>query len=294
MKYPVWELVDIYKILLQWQLNEFDGLVVICGHRGLGKSSSAVKLASKYRDFNFEKNIIFKRDEIMNFLDKNKFSVMVADEMINVSYNRDFYSEEQKKLIKMLNMYRDNCNILIACVPNFYDLDKQFRQLCKVRIDIIRRGLGLLHMPLQSVFMPDKWDTDNNSKIEKGFLNNRGDFKPNYNRISTFRGYVKLDPLTLRQAEIYKELKERKRNVVFLDESGTKKNLTELDKENKNLLYKKIADSVIQHPINQRPEFITSQCAILGITETTFKSNLNAELSKQGYRISDFIKKNKN
>jgi hypothetical protein len=255
-------------------------------------STSAVKLASKFRGFNFEKNILFQRDEIMEFLDKSKYSVMVADEMINVTYNRDFYSQEQKKLLKMINMYRDNCNILLACVPSFYDLDKQFRNLCKLRIDVIRRGLGVIHMPLQSMFMQDKWDTDNNAKIEKSFFNNRGEFRPQYKRLTTFQGFLKLEQLTDRQKQVYKELKERKRNLVYLNgEDDSKKELKDLDASNKKFLYKKMVEAIIENPINQKHEFITMQSSILGVSEESVRRNLNTELALKGYRLTDFIKK---
>ncbi len=252
-------------------------------------SSSGVKLASKFRDFNYEKNIIFKRDEVMTFLNKNKYSVMVADEMINVTYNRDFFSQEQKQLIKMLNMYRDNCNILVACVPNFYDLDKQFRQLCKLRIDIVRRGLGILHMPLQNQFTNDKWATDECAKIEKTFIDKRGDFKPNYHRFPTFKGFVHLEKLTPLQEKVYKELKERKRNSLYNDEDD--RELKDIDSANKKLLYTKMAEAMIENPINQKQEFITIQASILGVGETTIRNNLNEVLKKRGYRVTDFIKK---
>ena len=128
-----------------------------------------------------------------------------------------FTKEEQKKLIKMLNMYRDSCNVLICCVPNFYDLDKQFRSLVKIRINIVRRGLGVLHVPTQSAYCSDPWDLRINEKIERKWLQ-KNVFKPNYKRLSTYRGMIAFNDLTPNQREIYEQIKQEKRQHLISED----------------------------------------------------------------------------
>lgn len=217
MGYVIWRIKDVAEICRSWQDNEFDGLIVFDGKRGLGKSTGAIKLARAIRkgQFKIKKDIAFTREDVMDKLANNKNKITLADEMINVTYNRDFFSEQQKMLIKMLNMYRDSCNILIACVPNFYDLDKQFRNLVKMRINVVRRGVAVIHTPNQSSYTTDIWDMTINEKIERKWLA-KGIFKPQYSRLTTFRGMLVYNALTPKQERIYKEVKEKKRNDVYL------------------------------------------------------------------------------
>lgn len=226
----VWSLKNLIEVLVGWQENKFDGLIVIDGRRGLGKSTLAVNTAFRFPQFKLKRDVLFSRREIMHSLSKSKYKIIVADEMINVTYNRDFYAEEQKKLLKMLNMYRDSCNILIACVPNFYDLDKQFRALCKMRLNVVRRGLAVIHTPLQSAYTSDPWDLKINEKIEKSWVMKK-DFKPIYSKLTTYKGLLRFGDLPKKRKATYEKLKQEKRNVVYESEmeSENKKDISLLD-----------------------------------------------------------------
>ena len=91
----------------------------------------------------------------------------MVDEAIYTAYKRDFQKGGQKELIKQLNAYRDHRNIVLLCIPNFWDLDKPLRDMCFLRIDIVGRGKGVLHKPLKSHYSQDNWDIYNNTKIER-------------------------------------------------------------------------------------------------------------------------------
>lgn len=231
MTLTVWRVKDIARICKDWQNNRWDGIICIDGNRGNGKSTIAINLAYKLSllwkkengkgNFNIKYDVVFKREDVMKKLAKKKFGIIVADEMINVTHNREFFNQTQIMLIKMLNMYRDNFNVLIACVPNFYDLDKQFRNLCKMRINVIRRGLAVIHTPNQSSYSADKWDLKANEKIERKWVEKKV-FKPNYKRLTTYRAYLKFPKLRNKQEESYLTIKEEKRNQVYEEETGNK------------------------------------------------------------------------
>lgn len=222
VKHIIWSIERLANTIQQAIDNKFDFIIAVDGRRGLGKSTFAVKTAKRFKQFKMKKHILFKRDEINKGLAKTKKGVFVLDEMINVIHNRDFYEQEQKKLIKMLNMYRDSGNVIFACVPNFAHLDNQFRDLVKMRIHIERRGLGVIHTPNQSAYSKDKWDMSINEKIEASWAK-RGVYNPNYKRLTTFRGLIHFNKLTEKQQILYDKIKQEKRNLAIADEEPEEK-----------------------------------------------------------------------
>lgn len=244
VNYFIWSLVNLVRIIREWQSNEFDGIIIIDGNRGIGKSNLACLIGFRCK-FKPKKDIVFSRDDVINAM-KQKHKIIVADEMINVTHNRDFFVSQQKKLIKILNMYRDNCNILICCVPNFWDLDNQIRNLCKMRINVVRRGLAVIHTKNQTSFSTDKWDRSYNEKIEKGWIKENGNFNPKYQKLSTFRGFIKFGKLKAKQDRIYRELKELKRNVVFEQDPNEKRQGSFYDVLYNKVISKEIDDDKLK------------------------------------------------
>lgn len=219
--------------------------MVIEGNRGLGKSTFAFELANKvHRYFRIvqretggikseykgwyefkplmqlkhpkeHRAIIYTQSDVINFYDK-WHKVAISDEAINVAFNREFFSTEQKNLIKMINMNRDHGNLLIMCVPQFQNLDNQIKNLCKIRITIARRGIAIIQTPNRTVYNKDKWDSANNERIEREWLR-KGTGLPQYSRLNTFRGMIKFPPLTARNQWIYDKIKGNERNVIKSD-----------------------------------------------------------------------------
>jgi hypothetical protein len=133
--------------------------------------------------------------------------------MINVAFNRDFFGEDQKNLVKMINMNRDHGNLLICCVPQFQNLDNQIKNLCKIRITVARRGLAVIQTPNRTIYNRDRWDSSNNEKIERDWLK-KGSGLPQYSRLNTFRGMIRFPALTEKQQIIYDKIKGAERNVI--------------------------------------------------------------------------------
>jgi len=211
---------NIYSIAKKRQANKFDCIMAICGDRGMGKSTLALKICLRDKKFKMADDIAYSRDDIIQQLSTKKKGIILADEMIMGSYNRDFYSGEQKKLIKIVNLYRDSGNILICCVPKFTDLDKQFMQFVVLRIDIHKRGLGFIHLPKRKIYDRDVWDINNNQKVEvKSKL-----YLPT--KFSTFKGLISFRDVTEKQRALYESIKQQKRNIVFEAEEKDGKVLT--------------------------------------------------------------------
>lgn len=175
--------------------------------------------------------LLYKREDVIKFLNKWKVTG-IADEMINVTFNRDFYSEGQKDIIKMLNMNRDHCNFLIACVPAFQTLDNQIKNLTKMRITVLKRGKAIIQTPNKTIYSKDKWDSTVNEKIERKWIMDKNK-KPNYSRLSTFRGAVSFPALREKSQKFYDEVKTAKRNEIYDEKYGEKEKEEEKKEEQK-------------------------------------------------------------
>lgn len=174
-----------------------------------------LKQNKEYR-FHPTKALIYTQDELQNAL-ASWHCISIPDEMINITFNRDFYSEKQKDIIKMLNMFRDHENLTIACVPQFQNLDNQIKNLCKMKITVRKRGVAIIHTPNSVVYSKDKWDQASNEKIEREWIVKKIT-RPNYSKLTTFRGLIKFPPLSRKQEALYQNIKNEKRSVVLRDD----------------------------------------------------------------------------
>ena len=135
-----WSMDRFAVMIVKMLLNKFDCMIIVEGNRGLGKSTFAYKLLLKvnnyfriiYRETHKEemkdwykfnpnmqlkhpskfRSVIYTQKDVINFYDKWHVSA-IADEMINVAFNREFFSNDQKNLVKMINMNRDHNNLFI-------------------------------------------------------------------------------------------------------------------------------------------------------------------------------------
>jgi len=277
MKKLVWMIVKILQ-------NQFDCFIVIEGNRGLGKSTLAIHLTRKVSkefkkmglkdyQFNWKNTLIYTKKQTKNFWHKWK-TTGIADEMINVTFNRDFYNEEQKDIIKMINMNRDHCNLFIACVPQFQALDNQIKNLCKIKITVVRRGLCLIQTPNRTIYVKDKWDQATNEKIERQWLM-KGITKPAYSKLTTFRGLLKFSKLQEKAEAKYKEIKDRNRNLIAKEDMGIE------EKENTK---DPVADTVqrLKDGKVRNGTFLDGIAVANGFVPATFKNQLRSVLQKEG------------
>jgi len=203
--------------------NMFDVFLIIEGNRGLGKSTLGYQLMKKVKQemknrgvdgykFSPRRDLLYDRMEVIKFFnDRNRSAI--ADEMVNVSFSRDFYNEDQKDLIKIINMNRDHEYFCISCIPHFKNLDTQIKKLCSMRITVVRRGLAIIQTPNKTIYSADIWDETLNEKIEKKWLE-KGVTRPHYSKLTTFRGFLRFPKLSEKQELIYQKIKDEKRNKI--------------------------------------------------------------------------------
>lgn len=288
-----WSLQDIADCLKKRQENEFDAIIFISGRRGNGKSTLGFKLCLKFNDkknkikiFHPWQDIIYSRRDLMKKIENYVKKVIMDDEAIRSGYKRNFQEADQKLLIQELNMYRDNFNIYVACIPNFYALDKDLRQLATMHIHVTERGLGVIHLPNENLYSEDPWDVKYNSKIEESWAKKRKtepDFKPPFYKLSTFAGYITFGKLKVKQEHLYKLIKATKRKAVF--ETEIKKEAGFTDEENEKVM-QKILEKVKNKELTK--ETYVQICSINNLDYDKSLRTMNKMLKKEG--IADSVK----
>ena len=279
-----WSLTKIVWMICQILQNRFDCFIIIEGNRGLGKSTLAIHLARRvsrifkkmgsndYR-WHWNRSIIYTKKETKRFWHKWK-TTGIADEMINVTFNRDFYDTEQKDIIKMINMNRDHCNFFIACVPQFQTLDTQIKNLCKIRITVVRRGIAVIQTPNRTIYIKDKWDQATNEKLEREWLK-KGIKNPHYPKLTTFRGLMKFPKLREKTELKYQEIKNKKRNLIAKEEMEVE------EEEEKTDPYEIAIDMLKQGKI-KNGTFLDGFAQANNIKPTTFKQRIRQKLKDIG------------
>lgn len=281
-----WTIKDVAEIIEGMIKAKFSCEIIVEGNRGTGKSTLVYKvfkrLKAPIKPFNPYKDIHYKRENVLKALATLKLSCIFGDEMINVAFNRDFYENEQKEILKALNMYRDSCNVFIGCVPQFSTLDNQFKNIIKIKITVRRRGLAEVHTPIESTYMNDKWDTKNNQKIEaKWSLRGK---KPKPQQLTTFRGFLTWNDLTPKQKRIYEKVKQEKRNRVFNEQIG-------LDEKDDLTFYDRLLNQLLKGELTKKDIF--NICSVVGKKYSSVQNYINKQLKDRAIKgtFKDFIKK---
>lgn len=238
----VWHLKDLTGMSDRIISENFDCVIAITGNRGLGKSTLAYKLAlGSVLKFKPERDIVFGKQDTLNSLAKWRKKVIIADEVIQTAFNRDFYTTENKQFIKILTMNRDRNNLIILCIPHFSSIDNQIKNLVRIRIDVVRRGLAIIHTPNKTSYTRDVWDISTNEKIERSWLKS-GIQKPKFARLTTFRGILRFNKLSDKQETRYLKIKEEKRNKILKEQENKEEDKKPIDRLMELLLAKKIRD----------------------------------------------------
>jgi len=282
-----WNLKTICKVIIDILQNKFDCFIIIEGKRGLGKSTLAYqilrrvstyirrdeKIENKQYLFRPKRDLLFTQNDVLDALNKRWHDSFICDEMINVTFNRDFFSDKQKKIVKALNMNRDHCNLIVACVPQFSTLDNQIKNLCRIKITVIKRGLAILQLPNKTIYGKDIWDAQLNEKIERQWLSQSR--KPKYSRLTTFRGFLRFFDLQERQRKIYEQIKFEKRNLILNEEEKIKEE-TEKTNPTDNIF------TMLKRGVFKNMHDFDKACVSLNLKPTTIEGRVKKRLRNEG------------
>lgn len=246
----VWSIKDIVNILKLRQTNKFDGNIVVSGDRGNGKSTLISKIFYRMGNFKPWKHQVYNRDDVISLLKSQQYGLCFDDEAVNSGYKRDFQDKVQQELIKIVTAYRDNYNIYASAIPNFFSLDKDLRDLTFLLLFVVRRGMAIVHMPLQGrMYLRDKWDSDNNRKKEMKYTNKvlkDPNFRFPHHKLSTYKGILYFGDLPTAQHKLYEEIKKTKRTESFDNGDGAGKEESFYDKVLRLILEGKMTKDGLQ------------------------------------------------
>lgn len=275
----IWSIKDLHAIAINRQNNKFDFNLAVSGNRGNGKSTLLFKFFKRFRNFKPWDQMIYTRKDVMRLLEGQKRSPIFDDEAIRTGYKRNFYDQDQKTLIQMLNMYRDNFNIYGIAIPSFYALDKDLRSLIKMHIHVIRRGLGVVHIANDdNLYSTDPWDVQFNKKIEENWARRKQknpNYSPQYHKLTTFKGYIHFGDLTVKQRELYEEIKVKKRKAVYIKEMQS-------DEDVENDFYLNLIKRLQEGHIHK--ELLQEICLAMNKNYSNVLINLNRRLTNKGIK----------
>jgi len=223
--------------LLNNRVNrKFDSFLIVDsgGVKGTGKSVFSIKLCIQLckligEEYSFEKHIIFNPTS-EKIVDKIKNmpvgSPIHIDEASKVAYKRDFQKEYQKSLIKFVNICRKFGKIIILNNPDFWDLDKDLRNLSDYRIIIVKRGLAQVKGKSPNPDLKDKWLRDVSViKIEqqmKGSITQLERTRQGIKRTPNFLYDIPVGDLDAKLYAEYEELSKREEVKSFQENTKVK------------------------------------------------------------------------
>lgn len=152
----------------------FDSVIIVDsgGVKGTGKSVFSMSLAKalcKLINYSFSLDLIIFNPDEARIVELVKTlpdgAPIIIDEASKVFYKRDFQKDYQKNLIKFINVCRKFRKIIILNNPDFWDLDKDLRNLADFRAVIVKRGLVQIRGKSPNPDLKDKWLRD--ASIEK-------------------------------------------------------------------------------------------------------------------------------
>lgn len=290
MNQPIhWSMKELADMTNDRIKNKFDSNIAVTGLTGMGKSTYLHKFFHKFPDFKIEKYFTMKRRKMIELVQNHKFSYCWNDELISSASKRTFFDQEQNELIQVLTKYRNNFNIVGGAVPFFFTLDKELIKLFGMHINIIRRGIGVVHLPREGrMYTEDMWDIKVNSKLEERWsakLLKNPNFKIPYHKYTTFAGYVFFGAMTEKQEKYYEELKARERG-------DNERMIQESNKPQENF-YEKIFRMIKEKTLDERELFLLCQYNDKKLSNV--KVTLNRMLKDEGSSLTlkDFLKDKK-
>lgn len=286
--HPVdWSVKELAEITKKRVENKYDSNIAVTGLTGKGKSTFLFKFFNKFKDFKIEDKLTYRRDEMIRLIRDFRKSYIWHDELISAANKRRFYDSEQIELIEILTKYRNHRNIFGGAVPIFFSLDKELLKLFGMHINIITRGIGVVHLPREGrMFSDDIWDVKINAKLEEKWsarVQKNPNFKIPYHKYTTFAGYVYFGKMTDKQEEYYEHLKSVKRG----DSENNK------DETPQETFYEKVLRLLREEKLDDKGLF--ALCSYEGKKLSSVKVSLNRMLKDEGSNetLKDLLKNTK-
>jgi hypothetical protein len=228
------------------KLNDgYDVGAVITGPKRYGKSTLSYWTGGIVdKRFDILRNFVFKpytkpiKERIWGLEEK---SVIIIDEGIKALYRQNWYENVQKSLFETLNTTGVKHQMVIVCIPNFYDLRTSFtKTLVDYWIHIPQRGFGIIMGKSPVPFKVDPWNMKQNLKMFEEatkkltvseLANDMGLQLDIYEKIPNYLGYVKFPPMPPEEERIYKEISDPAKKEMSFEEYYMEEKTTEREKK---------------------------------------------------------------
>jgi len=243
--------------------SDRDAIIVLDGFKGEGKTvfmfwlGFHISHATK-TTFDIEDNFTWQRSELQEWINpgpkqKPVQSVVVSDELVGMFYAREWQDNNQIDGLKLLNMCRDRHLCVMGAIPNFWELDINFRTLTLFWVHIHERGRAWVFRQSDNPGARDKWYK---SEVEKSYFKNNNPYGsptficeihfPDWPRGLEERYYAirNVKRLNIENQRAEKDKSQIKENIKHYKESISKQNrqicllikgfmdITEMKKEN--------------------------------------------------------------
>lgn len=172
--------VEQFADMINKILHSDRGVNLACsGETGEGKSTFLIQLQKAYSHisgtrWSFNDSLTWDRDELQKWIDgdgdnkegqKQEYSAILADEMINMFFSQEWHDPEQQDLIKTLNQCRDRHLFFGGNNPGFFDLNPKVRDRFNFFAFVPERGRAWIFVPEKNPFTKDKWNANDNIKL---------------------------------------------------------------------------------------------------------------------------------
>lgn len=152
-------------LLREFQNQDMDLLIPIDGFKGSGKTTCGCVIIKKYlekymnENFNPDKYIAYDNYEVQEKINNlPPFSPLLCDEAVRFALGEDWQKQESKELKKIFTQIRTKHLIIFFCIPNFFWLDKKYREdMSAFWVHTFSRGYALIFTPDLRIGVEDKW-----------------------------------------------------------------------------------------------------------------------------------------
>jgi len=216
----------------------FDSFIIVDSGavKGTGKSVFSIKLckqickqidypyhkmATATNPFTFDLIVFNPTDEkIVELVKKLPDGCPIhIDEASKVAYKRDYQKEYQKNLIKFVNICRKFKKVIILNNPDFWDLDKDLRNLSDFRVVIVKRGLAQVRGKATNPDLKDKWLRDECIKIidryTKGSITKLNQTRQGIRKCPNWLYDIPFGDLGISEYQAYEELSKKEEIKSF-------------------------------------------------------------------------------
>lgn len=247
------DILYLTNLIKQSQKKELDATICLSGFPGEGKSTLALQIAKSYYNITTlkqfenlcEKYLFYNRQNLRDAIIKATKKCLIADEAVNMLFRRDFMKGNQKDLLKLMDVCRDQNLLFIFNIPSFWALDGHTVQTrIRLWIYVEKQKYAHLFTPIRNMFARDVWFRDYNQKLfmkHKKFTHS-----PNY--ITSIRFYALSDA----EYKIYKRIKTARKVVTeddkdALDDATKKEIILWLFRNNPSANMREVASILRTH-----------------------------------------------